>query len=87
VVKEVTIFLATVTWFTLVKIRMWLAVLVAWWAAIQLGFQEVYLHPLLQHRYFAWGLAARAALIWVFAVVVLANAWIKRIGEHNATKG
>ena len=86
-VKVVTIFLATVTWFTLVKIRMWLAVLVAWWAAIQFGFQEVYLHPLLQHRYFAWGLAARAAFIWVFAVVVLAKAWIKRIVEHNATKG
>ena len=80
--KEVVVSLAAATWWTLMRMRFLLTVLVGWWAAIGLGLAEGSPRPLLIPGYLAWALAGWASLVWLWAARVVARAWLRRLPDY-----
>lgn len=83
-VRELLVCLAAVTWWTLMRMRFLLAILVGWWATIGLGLAEPWPHPLLIPDYLAWGLGGWASIVWLWAARVVSRAWLKRHFEGSA---
>ena len=82
-VREAAIALVAVTWWTVVRMRTALGMLVLWWAAVGLGLVEGSRGLLLIPKPLAWGLVGASGAVWLWGSMAVWRAHISR--QHPIT--
>ena len=85
-VREAAIVLAAVTWWTVVRMRTALGMLVVWWAAVGLGLVEGSRGLLLIPKPLAWGLVGASGAVWLWGAMAVRRAHYSRkqlITDHH----